>query len=308
MWSWPTDSFRQGLVSDVQLTPGATPCVRVTTHDGVTAAHSRTDAGWRIDLDDHGAHRSVSLAGFRREKMTAKPERVIPLVSPRAEYVLGLSDEVGSTPPGSPIRGATVIPLGESHYVRTEQSWEEAGEPTATVQIAATSRGLVVDVHAYTGPLITDVPDEFGRLDNEHPDVNADGVQWYMAPADVPHPSRDWHSAALHVPSGADAGSSEERRTRITGHDFSPRVASILTVDGWAMRLRWPWHLLPLDADGAILFELVVNERPAGRERRRGQLVLSGGGGFGYLMGWRRPTNRFVRLVLPYNGIETTLR
>jgi hypothetical protein len=36
-----------------------------------------------------------------------------------------------------------------------------------------------------------------------------------------------------------------------------------------------------------VAFDVVVNERPAHRERRRGQLVLSGGGGFGYLRGDR---------------------
>jgi hypothetical protein len=69
--------------------------------------------------------------------------------------------------------------------------------------------------------------------------------------------------------------------------------------DGWAMRLYWSRHSLLLGANGTLPFELVVNERPPGRERRRGQLVLSGGGGFGYLAGNRRPTDRFVRLVLP---------
>ena len=54
--------------------------------------------------------------------------------------------------------------------------------------------------------------------------------------------------------------------------------------------------------------ELAINERPPDRERRRGQLVLSGGGGFGYLMGDRRPTNRFVRLLLSPSFAETTLR
>ena len=81
-----------------------------------------------------------------------------------------------------------------------------------------------------------------------------------------------------------------------------------VTPGGWSMRLRWPRAALPFDADGALFFELVVNERPPERERRRGQLVLSGGGGFGYLMGDRRPIDRFVRLVLPLAPAETTLR
>ena len=79
----------------------------------------------------------------------------------------------------------------------------------------------------------------------------------------------------------------------------SARFTWTAMPDGWAIRLCWPRSTLPLDATGALYFELVVNERPPDRERRRGQLVLSGGGGFGYLMGNRRPTSRFVRLVIP---------
>jgi hypothetical protein len=54
------------------------------------------------------------------------------------------------------------------------------------------------------------------------------------------------------------------------------------------MRIVWPLASLPADDDGCIAFDLVVNERPPERERRRGQLVLSGGGGFAYLQGDRQ--------------------
>ena len=300
VWSWPSEAWPEGAVASVQLARDAKQCVRVTTHDGVEAKHCWTDDGWRIDLDDRGAQRTVSLAGFRNDTPVTKPRPRELAANPRAEYKLSLCDVALAAPPGSPIPGATVVTLGESHYVRTEQSWRDAGAPTATVQIAATKGWLVVDIHAHTGAPVTDVPDESGRLDNECPDVNADGVQWYMGWPDMPlSPGQDLHAAALHVPSGALGGDEVDRGTKIAGHDTLPHVASTLTADGWAMRLRWSRLSLLLDANGTLPFELVVNERPAGRERRRGQLVLSGGGGFGYLAGWRRPTDRFVRLVLP---------
>ena len=93
----------------------------------------------------------------------------------------------------------------------------------------------------------------------------------------------------------------------IAGKTDPPQVAWTAMPDGWAMRLQWPRTALPLDAEQAVYFELVINERSPDRERRRGQLVLSGGGGYGYLMGNRRPTNLFVRLVVPASPIVTTL-
>jgi hypothetical protein len=44
---------------------------------------------------------------------------------------------------------------------------------------------------------------------------------------------------------------------------------------------------------------VVVNEMPRGRERRRGQLVLSGAGaGWAYLRGDRQDAGRLIPLVL----------
>ncbi|MEQ1690056.1 MAG: heparinase II/III family protein [Gemmatimonas sp.] len=309
VWSWPSEAWPLGAVSSVHLSPDTMPCVRVTTSDGATATHARTDAGWEIDIDKHDARHRVTLAGFRTDASAPVPEREIPLIGPRAEYAVPLLGEVPDTDPvGSPLREALVVELGESHYVPTEPSWSEAGEPTATVQIGATTHWLIVDVHAHTGPLMTDQPALVDRLDNENPDVNADGLQWYMARTDPPSSKRGWHAAALHVPSPRPDDASRSRETTITGNMSAHVVQWGVTPDGWSMRVRWPRAALPLDADGALYFELVVNERPPERERRRGQLVLSGGGGFGYLMGDRRPTDRFVRLVLPLAPAETTLR
>ena len=301
VWSWPSVAWPGGVVSSVHLSPEGMPCVRVTTHLGVTVTHSRIASGWHIQLDERGAHRSVTLSGFRNEAPMVVPARVIPSAAARADYVLPWIDELTDVDePGSPIPGAHVLELGESHYVRTEETWREAGKPTATVQMAATPLWLVVDVYARTGTLATNVPDGLGRLDNEVPDINADGLQWYMARADLPpSPARGWHAAALHVPGSTHGVGGPGRQTRIAGIVDASRFTWTAMPDGWAIRLCWPRSTLPLDATGALYFELVVNERPPDRERRRGQLVLSGGGGFGYLMGNRRPTSRFVRLVIP---------
>ncbi len=309
VWSWPSEAWPLGVVMSVQLSAEGMPCVRVTTHDGVTATHSRNESGWLVQLDERGAPRSVTLSGFQNDVPRVDPERVIPEIRVRADYVLPLIDELSATDePGSPIPGAHGIALGESHYVPTEATWREAGNPTATVQLASTPLWFVVDVYARTGPLATNVPDEPGRLDNEMPDINADGLQWYMARADVPRsPTRGWHAAALHVPGPTPGVGRRGRHTTIAGKTEPSRVAWTAMPDGWAMRLQWLRASLPLDAEQAFYFELVVNERPPDRERRRGQLVLSGGGGYGYLVGNRRPTDRVVRLVVAASPIVATL-
>jgi hypothetical protein len=82
-------------------------------------------------------------------------------------------------------------------------------------------------------------------------------------------------------------------------------VASTTLPDnrGWSARLEWQLADLPIEADGTILFDLVVNERPAHRARRRGQLVLSGrfaeppsAAAYAYLRGDRQSHAHALRL------------
>jgi hypothetical protein len=60
---------------------------------------------------------------------------------------------------------------------------------------------------------------------------------------------------------------------------------------------------VPLDALGGgpevpIACDLIVNDMSPGRTRRRGQLVLSGGGGWIYLQGDRQSPSRFLPIVI----------
>jgi hypothetical protein len=74
------------------------------------------------------------------------------------------------------------------------------------------------------------------------------------------------------------------RVTSLVANGPVPAVRAESMPDGWRMELQWPLADLPPDS---FVFDLVVNERPPERERRRGQLVLSGGQGRGYLRGDR---------------------
>lgn len=226
---------------------------------------------------------------------------------PTADASAGIpcvNNDALSTVPGSDIVGAHVVPLGRAHYVHTEQPWADAGSPAATVQLACTASDFIVDVYARTGKPVTSPLGSENPLDNERAAVNCDGLQWYMATVQShavstpTTPSQDtpmgWVHAGIHVPANqlpSERGGYAEALVEAT---VMPNTAWRMMPDGWAMRLTWPRADLALNAKEEMRFELVVNECVADRERRRGQLVLSGGGGFGYLAGDRRPITSAV--------------
>ena len=319
VWSWPTDAHPHGQVATVALSPSDLPTVRVEARDGASAVHTRTPTGWHVarvsrferrltDLDRRSMHpdgpaaSSTASTGTTSKGPRASDARVLRV--PRL-----LADGL-EAPPGATLLGACTIDLGESHYVGTERRWGEADAPSARVQLAVAGDWLVADVDVQkSGPIVVADVAAANPLDNEPHDVNADGIQWYMNPADPSaRPSEGWVAAGLVVPARAPQYGTAGRQMPIVGPHAQPQVWWRPTEHGWAMRLRWEIAQLPVGIDGELAFELVVNERPPWRERRRGQLVLSGGGGFGYLAGCRRPVERFVLLsIVPPFG-RTTFR
>jgi len=121
------------------------------------------------------------------------------------------------------------------------------------------------------------------RYDNEHPDVNGDGVQLYLRTA-------SGLSAFTLIPE--KGGDSVRSRA----------------IDGWTaplgtqMSAHWTPHGdgYRMDVDAGRIpaaLDVIVNEMPRGRERRRGQLVLSGAAGeFVYLRGDRHDAARLLPL------------
>ncbi len=296
-----------GSIGETGATGATDTVVEVTTADGTRALHSYSDEGWAIDLLVGASRSHIDL--IMGENL---PEASVELEAPdeatsnedgemllEADFVVPWVDFEGrDVLPGEQIEGALLIPLGSSNYLGTEQSWQDAGEPVAMLQLVRTDTHLVADMEVTTGPIESPMQDEQGDyynpLDNESADINADGLQWYIGKPD----SKRWSDAALCLPARNNESDSEAaydaddvstaQTRRIEGKGSSRFVARWRpTEDGWAMRLEWPIDDLPVDEDGCIAFDLIVNERPAERERRRGQLVLSGGGGFSYLRGDR---------------------
>jgi hypothetical protein len=200
-------------------------------------------------------------------------------------------------PSTAPERGRSAEPsalpaafaLGERHYRRSEESWREAGAPTARVRIHVDdARRLVVEVDVERAVRRFVSIDAENPLDNEPAAINGDGVQLYV---EIAGRRAGW----LLVPV---AGSTEVARREVDGWRSDIRPASTWTPvgEGYSLSVR-----VPLPAGGReVALDVLVNETAAGRERRRGQLVLSGADDeFVYLRGDRHDPERLLHFALP---------
>jgi hypothetical protein len=127
-------------------------------------------------------------------------------------------------------------------------------------------------------------------LDNEPDDIHADGLQLYLSHEDttlgylvVPAPGGRLHVRALTDQAGAGS---------VRGA-WSPTDAGCLVT----IAIERP-ELGVLPGGTRIAFDLVVNEMRPDRQRRAGQLVWSGDGGWVYLRGDRHDIARWGSLVL----------
>lgn len=282
VWHWqPSEALPSVERIELNALDGSAPFARVTTDDGTTAVHAPAAHGWHIELLARHARSSVDLEG---------------LVDAPAVTLATDVDHVASrgTVRALPLR----VVLDESHYLRTEQDWHDSGRPTATVQVELDGTRVVVEVVANTGAVVpadgTDNP-----LDNERAQVNADGVQWYWGSG---HGA--WAQGALCTPSDGAV-----LMARVVPGEWPLPDASWAPLPdngGWRVRFEWRLADLPVEPDGTITFDLVVNERPPDRRRRRGQLVLSGrradapsAAAYAYLRGDRQSPAYALRIQLP---------
>jgi hypothetical protein len=273
VWSW------RGAVADVVVGGDR---VRVNLGDGTHHLHSRRDHGWHVDFVAGGARSSIDLGGLRDE----------PVAEPASP---GLYGDATITARGALVE-PVVLPhayvLGERHYRRSEESWDDAGRPNATVDIAWTGAELCIDADVSKSTDLVFVPANAANLyDNEPPDINGDGLQVYLR---TPQASGAW----VLVPEPGD-GSVRARPVPGWGDLPTPRASWRRTAKGYAMQVAV--HLGASAAREGRLIELdvIVNETAPGRERRRGQLVLSGAvGEFAYLAGDRQDPARLLPFVL----------
>jgi hypothetical protein len=178
--------------------------------------------------------------------------------------------------------------LGELNYRRSEQSWRDAGQPGAHVELRLVApRTLRVDLEVAPSQRLFRAIGAENPYDNEPMAINGDGAQLYLTAGEA-------RGGWLLVPSEADTVSVRQITTW-DGQQLRPTATWRPTPTGYALAIT---VALPMGVSELGL-DLIVNETAPGRERRRGQLVLSGAAGeFVYLRGDRHDSGRLLRFSL----------
>ena len=292
---------------------GADGPIEVTRADGAVERHVGSGEGWtvaRVQGAPVGATGSGATGGVRRLALPSSPDRaraalaLVDRARPSADDGAPAARPSGDEE-GAPDGALLDAMLGAAHYRRSEPTWEAAGRPTARVRVVAAADALHVEVDVRVHRPLTHVPGGAENpLDNERPEVNADGVQLHLAAPGgagggaplawllVPEPEAPSVRAVATTPAAAALGALAD-------------ASWARTAEGWRLAVALPsgWLVDPGAIDPAartLRLDVLVNEMPPGRERRQGQLVLSGARGERvYLQGDRHDATRGVPLTLP---------
>lgn len=230
---------------------------------GTLLVHQRTSHGWSIQTTLGTPAPLIELRGLRR---VVAPSRAQPVPPDTPPHTLPL-----------PPHGERTVALDSAHFYRpTEESWLEAGAPAASVHLRRSATAIIITVRS---TLNRETAFAAGcaenPLDNEPADVNSDGVQLHWRSA----VTGGWNTV-LAVP--------ETLRVRLTAVEgtVDDATASWHPIErGYVVSFTLPWRAEVTE----LVLDCCVNERPAGRERRRGQLVMSGARGeSAYLRGARQ--------------------
>jgi heparinase II/III-like protein len=252
----------------------------VHMNDGTRHLHAPNDEGWRVDVFRRDLRESIHLGGLVRQQ--EKPYRLrhpTPVHAMPTERVLATN---------RPLRFA----LGEAHYRRSEQSWRDAGSPAAEITLTYRADVLEIRIDVPRSALTFSPPNADNPWDNENADVNGDGVQLYVE-------TKQGRSAWMLVP---NMGDSTVRMRQIDGWPDERTISAFWSrqEDGYSVVARVSLEAIGPDGS-SVGVDVIVNEKPAGRERRRGQLLLSGAQGeFVYLRGDRQESHRLLHFRLKH--------
>ena len=246
--------------------------------DGTVHEHAGGERSWRIALRNGGATSSIDLGGAI-ERIAQSPDlswQSPPDDSAPEAFVISARHQLRLT-------------LGESDYRRSEQSWSEAGKPTADLIIGTAGGDMVVDIISRTGPPLVLPDGAQNTMDNEEPDVNASGAQ--VSVRDVSGRVHRWL-----IRPGPD-GSARVRR--LSRGEAEVNVVTSSSNDSWTAHVEIPLRTLGDAPPYLIAVGVTINEIPPDRERRRGQLVLGGAAGeWVYLRGDRDDPSRLLPIVI----------
>ena len=254
--------------------------------------HVRTDEGWEVAA----AAGPVTLRGRRR----VAPAAVRPLIDPqRTEPMRAVAPHFYEPPAldGSLDGFSADAPLAIDHedqYRRSEEPYEGPEEFSAVVLPGWGDGALYVAV-AVTAPAPRFRPAAAPPLllDNDPDDIHGDGVQLYLRP----EPGGPVYGF-LVVPDAAGGGIRVHAASGTAGHPDMVCGAWVRTETGYTVTLAVAppgWEPHSGDEPG---FDILVNRMTPDRDRRAGQLVWSGGGGWVYLRGDRQDPSSFGVLEL----------
>jgi hypothetical protein len=255
--------------------------IEVETVEGVER-HVNTNEGWDVAV---GSGR-IALRGLRRPAAKA----VKPLIDPHRPtpvtgVALGVLDPpaLGGTPEGFDFSEALELDH-EDQYRRSEEPYAGAEEFSASAAVHWDHGGLYVAVDVRKPELRLRGADSPPlRLDNDPDDIHADGVQVYVRP-----------SAEGPVYGYLVALAGEDGSIRVSPAGGTAAGADMVrgawqrTEEGYTLTLGITLPEWDPPPGAEIGFDLMVNRIEEGRERRSGQLVWSGGGGWVYLRGDRQ--------------------
>ena len=264
LWSWAGEVTAASLF----------PTITVTTSEG-RHEHKSTETGWNVAIYVGGARSSIDLGGL-----------IVSDPSPSDTDTLdGDERRAIVLKPDHAVR----VTLGGESYRRSEETWDDAGNPTAEIALENEHGELVIEVSVTNADRTFAPSDAANRLDNESADVNGAGVQLYLRTDDAT-------AGYVLVPNASDH-SVQVRPIDGWGSGLPVLATWTATDDGYVVEVH---VTVPQRTGGTVVdLDVIVNERPADRERRRGQLVLSGGGGeFVYLRGDRHDPDRLIPILL----------
>jgi hypothetical protein len=243
--------------------------LNVRRRDGRRDMHVLVAQGWRMDLDADGERATMVLGGFAIDRPSMQRGE-------RHESV-----------PSAAVLPASFV-LGEEHYRRSEQSWREAGAPGAHVAVTMDDEAtLRVTVRVEPSHRLFVVPGTINPLDNEPAGINGDGIQLYV---ECGARSGGW----LLVPKSGEQHV-DAHPVAAWDHGLDVHATWQPTDRGYVLDANVPLS----DGSALVSLDLLVNETAPGRERRRGQLVLSGAHGeFVYLRGDRHDALRLLRFTI----------
>jgi hypothetical protein len=279
-------AFRDDAVRTVRVSGTS---IDVET-DGDTDLHAATSEGWGV----RNASVQIRLGGARTPEPDFEPlvTRVRTLREHATVPFAVQTPSLDGTDEGF-AHGASIHLDHDDQYRRSEDPYAGPEAFSAFGRLLWDDDALYLAVDVVKPELLFRPADAAPlRFDNEADDTHSDGVQVYLRGAD----GEAW--GALVVPQ-ADGGVRVRPVPETIAAVDDVRGAWTETESGYRLTLAvapafWP----DVAAARTVDFDLLVNEMRTGRERRAGQLVWSGGGGWIWLRGDRQSPERFGVLEL----------